>query len=51
MEAQALSSKEGKSLASTAYVLTVLSVLGVFAAISAVLLAWPALAYLGAKMM
>ncbi|AMV70820.1 hypothetical protein JCM30471_26280 [Desulfuromonas carbonis] len=51
MEAQALTSKEGKNLASTAYVLTVLSVLGVFAAISAVLLAWPALAYLGAKMM
>ena len=36
--------------ASTAYVLTVLSVLGVFAAASAVLIAWPALAYLGAKL-
>lgn len=40
-----------KNLASTAYVLTLLSVAGVFALVSAVLIAWPALSYLGAKMM
>lgn len=37
-------------LASGSYVVTVLSLTGVFAVISAVLIAWPALAYLGAKL-
>jgi phage-related minor tail protein len=32
------------------YTVVVMGVLGVFALISAVLIAWPALAYLGAKM-
>ena len=32
------------------YTIAVMGVLGVFAFISAVLIAWPALAYLGAKM-
>lgn len=32
------------------YTITVMGVLGVFAFVSAVLIAWPALAYLGAKM-
>ena len=32
------------------YTVAVMAVLGVFAFISAVLIAWPALAYLGAKM-
>lgn len=32
------------------YTVAVMGVLGVFAFISAVLIAWPALAYLGAKM-
>ena len=32
------------------YTITIMGVLGVFAFISAVLIAWPALAYLGAKM-
>jgi len=35
---------------STGYVLTLLGVVGVFAVISAVLIAWPALAYIGSKM-
>ena len=34
---------------SSAYVLALLGVVGVFALISAVLIAWPALAYLGSK--
>jgi hypothetical protein len=34
---------------SSAYVLGLLGVVGVFALISAVLIAWPALAYLGSK--
>ena len=34
----------------TSYTIAVMGVLGVFAFISAVLIAWPALAYLGAKM-
>ena len=51
MKAQNPAVSTGQNRVSTAYVLTVLSVTGVFAAISAVLLAWPALAYLGAKMM
>ena len=33
------------------YTVAVMAVLGVFALISATLIAWPALAYLGAKMM
>lgn len=33
----------------SAYVLTLLGVVGFFALISAVLVAWPALAYLGSK--
>ena len=32
------------------YTIAIMGVLGVFAFISAVLIAWPALAYLGAKM-
>lgn len=32
------------------YTIAIMSVLGVFAFVSAVLIAWPALAYLGAKM-
>jgi hypothetical protein len=32
------------------YTVTVMGVLGVFAFVSAILIAWPALAYLGAKM-
>jgi hypothetical protein len=34
----------------TSYTVAVMGVLGVFAFVSAVLIAWPALAYLGAKM-
>lgn len=33
-----------------AYIVTIISILGIFAFLSAVLLAWPALAYLGSKM-
>ena len=33
------------------YTIAVMAVLGVFASISATLIAWPALAYLGAKLM
>ena len=33
------------------YTIAVLTVLGIFALISATLIAWPALAYLGAKLM
>ena len=33
------------------YTIAVMAVLGIFAFISAVLIAWPALAYLGAKLM
>jgi hypothetical protein len=36
--------------AKTGYVITLLVTLGVFASISAVLIAWPALAYLGSKL-
>ncbi len=32
------------------YTIAIMSILGVFAFVSAVLIAWPALAYLGAKM-
>ena len=32
------------------YTITIMSVLGVFAFVSATLIAWPALSYLGAKM-
>lgn len=38
-------------MAKTGYVIALLVTLGVFAAISAVLIAWPALAYLGSKLM
>ena len=34
----------------TSYTIAIMGVLGVFAFVSAVLIAWPALAYLGAKM-
>jgi hypothetical protein len=34
----------------TSYLVLVLSILGVFAFISAVLIAWPALSYIGAKL-
>ena len=37
--------------AKTSYTIAVMAVLGVFAFISATLIAWPALAYLGAKLM
>jgi hypothetical protein len=37
--------------AKTGYVITLLVTLGIFAAITAVLIAWPALAYLGSKLM
>lgn len=37
--------------AKSGYVITLLVALGVFASISAVLIAWPALAYLGSKLM
>lgn len=46
MEAQ---NRVGEAL-STTYVLTILGAIGIFAAISAVLIAWPALAYLGSKL-
>jgi len=36
--------------AKTGYVITLLVTLGVFSSISAVLIAWPALAYLGSKL-
>lgn len=35
---------------STSYVLTLLGAVGIVAIISAVLIAWPALAYLGSKL-
>jgi hypothetical protein len=38
------------NLATEAYVVTLLTLVGAFAAISAVLIAWPALAYIGAKL-
>ena len=38
-------------VAKSSYLVIVIAVLGVFAFISAVLIAWPALAYLGAKLM
>jgi len=50
MKQQDLALQPERNLASTAYVLTLLSVLGVFAFVSALLIAWPALSYLGAKM-
>jgi hypothetical protein len=34
----------------SSYLALVLSILGVFAVVSAVLIAWPALAYIGAKL-
>ena len=38
-------------VAKSSYLVIVIALLGVFAFISAVLIAWPALAYLGAKLM
>ena len=38
------------NLAASSYVIAVLAVTGVFAVISAVLIAWPALAYIGSKL-
>lgn len=38
------------SVAKSSYLVIVLALLGIFAFISAVLIAWPALAYLGAKL-
>ena len=38
------------STVKASYTIAVMAVLGVFAFVSAVLIAWPALAYLGAKM-
>ena len=35
---------------STAYVLGLLAVAGIFSVISAILISWPAVAYLGAKL-
>jgi len=37
-------------VASSAYVVTILALVGVFAVISAILIAWPALAYIAAKL-
>ena len=45
--------KSAASLVSSvkaSYTIAVMGVLGVFALVSAVLIAWPALAYLGAKL-
>lgn len=39
-----------RDVAKTTYVMALLGVLGVFALITAVLIAWPALAYLGSKL-
>ena len=38
------------NVASSTYLVAVLAVVGVFAAMTAVLIAWPALAYIGAKL-
>ncbi|MBE0575559.1 MAG: hypothetical protein IH613_06640 [Desulfuromonadales bacterium] len=38
------------STVKASYTIAVMGVLGVFAFVSAILIAWPALAYLGAKM-
>jgi hypothetical protein len=38
------------STVKASYTIAIMGVLGVFAFVSAVLIAWPALAYLGAKM-
>ena len=37
-------------VASSAYVVTILALVGVFAVVSAILIAWPALAYIGSKL-
>lgn len=37
-------------VASSAYVVTILALVGVFAVISSILIAWPALAYIAAKL-
>ena len=44
------SSAQILSTLKASYTIVVMGVLGVFAFISAVLIAWPALAYLGAKL-
>ncbi len=38
------------NVAKSSYTIAIMAVLGVFAFISAVLIAWPALAYLGSKL-
>ncbi|MBW2450979.1 MAG: hypothetical protein JRE16_08020 [Deltaproteobacteria bacterium] len=38
------------SVAKASYTVAIMTVLGVFAFVSAVLIAWPALAYLGSKL-
>jgi hypothetical protein len=38
------------NLATDAYVVTLLALVGVFAVMTAILIAWPALAYIGAKL-
>ena len=38
------------NLTTDAYVVTLLALVGVFAVMSAILIAWPALAYIGAKL-
>ena len=42
--------KQIQNVAKESYVLAIIILLGIFAFFSAVLIAWPALAYLGAKM-
>ena len=38
------------NVAKTSYTVAIMAVLGVFAFVTAVLIAWPALAYLGSKL-
>lgn len=38
------------NLATDTYVIALLAVVGVFAVVSAILIAWPALAYIGSKL-
>jgi len=38
------------NIAKASYTIAIMGVLGIFAFVSAVLIAWPALAYLGAKL-
>jgi hypothetical protein len=44
------SQSKTSEVAKSTYLVVVMALLGVFAFISAVLIAWPALAYLGAKL-